>query len=500
MSAPQEIELKLLVLGLSTEAALQKLRRSPALLRRKARQQQLLSRYYDTPDHLLQQHCCALRLRQAIDPQASPGTPPPPWVQTLKGAGSSHAGLSQRDEWEHPVCGDVPEREALRGTSWDALDQSGAVFERLQPCYETRCLRTSWLITRRDGTLLEVTLDAGSVHAGEQAQPLLEIELELLAGSPQALFDLADELAQRLPCLPSHISKAERGQLLAQQQLHRPVKARRLELQPGEPLQALAQRAMTEMLEQFLRNLEGALQSDEPELVHQARVGWRRWRSMQRLLRPWIGPAPDCAGLRPLLDALGQQRNLDVACSETLPTWQAAWPGPTESWQQALQDLQAARLTQRTQLRQALATPAVGRTLLALTQHLWQSSQRNEPIKKRWARQRLARWHRRLQRLLHGEQAQLLDVVTLHAARLLAKRLRYGSEALASALPAKRLRQSQKWVQDATLWQTRIGQARDAWQAALLLQQQGGAETLVCFMQGVAAAMERTAQEAASTN
>lgn len=498
MSAPQEIELKLLVLGHTAEAALQKLRRSPSLVRRKMRQQQLLSRYFDTPDQVLQRHCCALRVRQALDVPASVGSAPAPWVQTLKGVGTCQGGLSQRDEWESPVPGDWPEREALRGTTWDALDPSDAVFERLQPCYETRCLRSSWLVSRRDGTLLEVTLDAGTVHAGEQEQPLLEIELELLAGSPQALFEVADELAQRLPCLPSHISKAERCQLLAQQQLHRPVKARRLEPKPGEPLQALAQRALGEMLEQFLRNLEAAMQRDEPELVHQARVGWRRWRSLQRLLRPWVGAAPDCSGLRPLLDALGQQRNLDVACAETLPAWQSAWPGPAESWQQALQGLEAARLAQRAQLRQTLATPAVGRALLALTQHLWQSKQQSVPIKKRWAGQRLARWHRRLQGLLKGEQAALLDVATLHAARLLAKRLRYGSEALASALPAKRLRQSQRWVQDATLWQMRIGQARDAWQAAVLLRELGGADNLVCFMQGVAAAMERAAQEAAS--
>ena len=84
------------------------------------------------------------------------------------------------------------------------------------------------------------------------------------------------------------------------------------------------------------------------------------------------------------------------------------------------------------------------------------------------------------------------------AGRVLAKRLRYGSEALANALPAKRLRQSQRWVQDATLWQMRIGQARDAWQAAVLLRELGGADNLVSFMQGVAAAMERAAQEAAS--
>ena len=247
-------------------------------------------------------------------------------------------------------------------------------------------------------------------------------------------------------------------------------------------------------------------------------MGWRRWRSLLRLLRPWLGPGPDFAALRPLLEALGAQRNLDVACSETLPAWSGAWacaqagaadgaapvpPAPDDATPKAcaraLAELQAARSALRSRLRQTLLDPATGQALLALTRHLWQAGQQPMAIEKRAIGARLAGWHRRLHRLLQGEQAQLLDVATLHEARLLAKRLRYGSEAMASTLPAKRLHQSQRWVKDATLWQTRIGQARDAWQLALLLQQHTQAPpALLGFMQGVAAAMERAAQEAAS--
>lgn len=528
MSNPQEIELKLLVPGLTAEAALQMLRRAPSLARRKLRQQQLVNRYFDTPERLLQQQRCALRVRQRRDVHAGAGsegdtiTGASVWVQTLKTAGSSSAGLSQRGEWECLVAADQPERAGLRGTAWDALDPDGALFERLQPCFETRCLRSTWLVARRDGTLLEVSLDAGEVLADGQTQPLLELELELLAGAPTALFELADELARRLPCLPCNLSKAERAGLLANGQLLQPVRARRLERQRGEALPALALRVLGEAQDQFLRNLEGLLHSDAPEWVHQARVGWRRWRSLLRLLRPWVGPGPDFTELRPLLDALGTQRNLDVACSETLPAWSGAWacaqagaaggeaalsPPPPDATTnatpnacaRALAELQAARHTQRTRLRQTLLEPATGQALLALTRYLWQAGQQPMAIEKRAIGARLARWNRSLHRLLQGEKAQLLDVATLHEARLLAKRLRYGSEAMASTLSAKRLHQSQQWVKDATLWQTRIGQARDAWQLALLLQQHTHAPpALLGFMQGVAAAMERAAQEAAS--
>ena len=137
MSHPQEIELKLLVPGLTAAAALQLLRRAPSLARRKLRQQQLVNRYFDTPERLLQQQRCALRVRQRRDVHAGAGsdgdtiTGASVWVQTLKTAGSSSAGLSQRGEWECLVATDQPERAGLRGTAWDALDPDGALFERV---------------------------------------------------------------------------------------------------------------------------------------------------------------------------------------------------------------------------------------------------------------------------------------------------------------------------------------------------------------------------------
>ena len=61
--------------------------------------------------------------------------------------------------------------------------------------------------------------------------------------------------------------------------------------------------------------------SDAPEVVHQARVGWRRLRSLARLFAPACAarPAPAAAALAPLLQSLGHLRDLDVARTQTLP-------------------------------------------------------------------------------------------------------------------------------------------------------------------------------------
>lgn len=496
---PQEVELKLVILRLSGEEALKLLRRSPSLARRAMTQHWLENRYFDTPDGQLQQHRSALRLRQTRVHSAATSSPQiPTWIQTLKTAGHSQGGLSQRGEWETPVALAQLDREALRGTAWDILDPDDTWFTRLQPLFETRCLRTTWQVRRKDGTHIEVALDNGEVLARGRTAPFVELELESKAGPASALFELAEELAARVPTLPSNRSKAERGQALWSDRLLEPVKAQPLMVPSQEPVATLAARAMAEMLDQFSRNLDNLMLSDAPELVHQARVGWRRWRSMHKLLRPWLIEKLDTAPLRPLLDALGHQRNLDVACTETLPLWGASWPGDTTVWQDSLEQIQIAREKHRDHLRHCLSDPLVGLFLLRWAQVLWQLNEAPLGVKKRQALERLARWHRQMQDLLHPAHDTWVDITSLHEARLLAKRLRYGSEALASALPPRKKQKVSQWANEALSWQTRIGQARDAWQAAECLQAVGASDAVTYFLKGVGAAMDRSAQERAN--
>ncbi|WP_010110379.1 CHAD domain-containing protein, partial [Verminephrobacter aporrectodeae] len=70
-----------------------------------------------------------------------------------------------------------------------------------------------------------------------------------------------------------------------------------------------------------------------------------------------------------------------------------------------------------------------------------------------------------------------------HRARILAKRLRYASEALAPLLPGRERRRHAQ----ALAWQNRLGATRDTVQAALLAGQHGAAPELVAFLRGVAA-------------
>lgn len=493
---PTEIELKLLVIGLTAEEVLKRLRRLPTLAGRPCQDQWLVNRYVDTDDHRLRQQRAALRLRwtgeQApVGPDAA-GT----WTQTLKTAGVSRGGLSERGEWNAALPNGTVSRLALKGTAWDTWDPDGRWFKRLTPCFQTTCHRVTWRVRRRDGTEMEVAFDTGRIEANGRTEPILELELELLAGEPVALFDLARQVARRVPCMPYNPSKAERGYQLAAGIPHRPVKARPQTATKGAAVADWAVPAMTEMLDQFTRNLAGMLGDDDPEWVHQARVAWRRWRSMQKLLRPWVTDWPRHDALRPMLEALGRLRDLDVAVLDTLPRWHAGWTGEPGAWDQAVNGLQHASMQQRDRVRQMLQTPVMAEALLDMAQTLWTVAPTLSTVDKRQVTQRLTRWRQDMVRRVRGPRSGAPDVADLHEARLIAKRVRYAAEVVVGTLSTRKARTIEAWMADAATWQTRIGDARDARQAAFCLRELGGGDALAHYLTGIAAAMEHAALQA----
>jgi inorganic triphosphatase YgiF len=488
-----EIELKLLLPGMSARSVLQTLDHHPALARKRRREQWLTNIYFDTPEHTLRQARAALRLRHVAESagKRSGGS----WVQTFKTAGTSHGGLSERGEWESPISGAALDPLALAATPWQAIDRDGRLLATLAPVFETRCHRTTWLIRRRNGTQMEVALDVGDIVAGDRHEPMLELELELVAGDPNELFQLAQTLAKHLPLLPCDASKAERGYALAAGQPHPPVRARMTRLSAHtSPLEA-ARQTMGDMLEQLTRNATGLLHRDDPELVHQARVAWRRWRSALRLFSPWLPQPPDRKPLAPLLQALGQLRDLDVARVETLPFWLPAFAGSDKARRQvanaAIHRLDQACAEQRNAVRLALGHPETGQTLLNMAMWLHNLTRTSgedsgkAAAQRTWARERVDKLQRRLAQAVDAARQPDADETLGHEARLLAKRTRYSVEALQGLLPKDKSRQ---WLRKATDVQTSIGLERDLEQAVNILQALKIDPTLVAFLRGVCAA------------
>lgn len=419
LSNPVEIELKL-ALPADQVARFMKL-----MARRRCVpvQQNLMTRYYDTPDFALSAQGIALRVRKAGRR----------WLQTLKTEGERQGGLSRRAEYEMAVPNNKPDwaRFPAAAQAW----VPAALRAKLIPVFETQFTRTAWLLGDRGKTKVEVALDVGEVRAGKRRQSICEIEIELKAGKPDALFVLAERWAGQLDCLPLDASKAERGVRLARGDAAAPAKAAPIALRDDMRVEAGFAAIIQSCLAQFQSNLPGVLASDDIEYVHQARVALRRLRAALHLARrACVLPEALLEGLHAMAAALGPARDWDVLCCVTLPAI-ASHYSDEDAWQVGLSVLEARRAEARSAMRVQILNARPGGWLLALQRWLMRQAWRDDsesrrrvqllPLKK-WARRKLRQGHQTITRKARAYKK--LSPAERHALRIAIKRQRYAAE------------------------------------------------------------------------
>jgi triphosphatase len=471
---PVEIELKLLL-----DPGHAHLLRKSHLLHRNASTpmvQQLVSTYYDTADLWLRRHGATLRVRQ-IQGEG--------WVQTLKGNNTASAGLHRRDEWEAPLRGPTPEPGSLLRLvppdepllRW--LSRRG-LEKRLVPLFSTKIERTSWTLRTTQGDLVEVALDEGSVRHETSRLPVSEIELELKEGEPVHLFDLALQLQEAIPEARIRIgnrSKSERGFSLYAPDQPAVVKAEPVELdaslRSGQALQAI----LLNCLRQVEANVDGVTDGDDPESVHQMRVGLRRLQSALILFRR-LAPLPadlqkGFAGLR---QALGAARDAEVLAGTTLPALVAHYEGAAPSV--ALQSLQRAASVAardgRAKAARVVAAPRTTRLMLGfcgwVTGERWRDGVPADLLAKLdapitgFAQKVLGRKRKRLLQSARG--LHRLQGAQQHEVRIAAKKLRYASEFFSALCSPRR---AKEFVRRLSVLQDDLGARNDARVADLLL-------------------------------
>ncbi len=252
--------------------------------------------------------------------------------------------------------------------------------------------------------------------------------------------------------------------------------------------------ALREMFDQFTAHLTLLRTSDDPEVVHQARVVWRRFKSTVRLFKPVLNAdtRPSWQPLQGLLTLLGELRELDVASTETLPALEHAFTAGNARraghWQAMTQALDEAQASKRQVVRQALLEPVVGDAFRDITQWLEGNSAVNAPSAKtagqqiaphRWARRRLARLREQLKLALKAPAT----TESQHQTRIAAKRQRYAIETLRPLLPKRR---AKRWYKQAVTLQNSLGAQRDVVRAGELVGQLQADRGLVEFLRGVA--------------
>jgi inorganic triphosphatase YgiF len=302
--SPHEVELKFTI----DAPTLRRLRRSSALKALTVgavKTRRLVSTYYDTPDGRLREAGITWRLRRQGREI----------VQTIKVAGAQ--GTLARGEFE----------SALRGRKPDPLQIPDPVLSQevaeclngavLEPLALTDVRRTERRLVTPERDIFDVLLDEANLSAAGETGTLLELELEHLAGRREKLFEIARELAVLYPIELSLVSKAERALALAKPKAA--FKAPWIHLEP----QASAADALTIVLTQGLRHitLHTALarEAQEPEAIHQIRVGLRRLRAALTAYARSFGAerlklmADQC---RDFANELSAARDLDVFAVE----------------------------------------------------------------------------------------------------------------------------------------------------------------------------------------
>jgi inorganic triphosphatase YgiF len=407
-----------------TSAELRRLARHPAFAQA-PRVQKLISTYFDTPDFDLRKAGLSLRVRK-VDGG---------YVQTVKRNRS--ADIFDRDEWEAEAPSAKPLPEAI------AVTPAAKVLKKaeapLLAVFSTNIERASRLWTV-GGAVVEISVDKGHIRAGQARERLWELELELKAGDPAALYGLARELFDNAPIRLSLTTKGERGYRLAS-----PAAPRRA---PHPPL--LPQMSVAEAFSAVLRSclVQVVASSDEfrrtasAESVHQTRVGLRRTRTALRIFKPaaedgrsdWLN-----GEIRWLAGELGAARSLDVFKDEMFTPEALSDPKAAVRYAEALEKSRASAYSRA---GEALTSPRFSRLVLELALWVENGAWRETADPGRAARLQGAIGGFAVDALDHlrrvvrkrGADLETLDPDHRHKLRIRAKRLRYATEFFARAL------------------------------------------------------------------
>ena len=465
-----EVELKLL-LAPSDVAAFRRL----ALLRQftteKPHSDKLSSTYFDTRELHLKKQGMELRVRR------TGGV----WIETLKAGGHASAGLYQRQEWEAQVECPQPDLVALvalvgAGSKWHRVLTEPALAKGLAPIFDSVFRRTVWPLRLPQGALVELALDQGELRQGDVREPISEVELELKAGDPAALFDFALRLQGKVALRVGNLSKSARGYALCAPQPPSAVKASSFALASDVTVEQGFRTVVSNCLTQMQDNELGVRGSNDPESVHQMRIGMRRLHSALRLFDKWVSFPEALQGeLDWLAGALGAARDADVLADSTLVKVAQAFSKEAE-----LSPLKQAASTIAKAKRRRAAT-SVGsvrysRMMLGIVAWLqgsrWHESLNDSgrealaaPLDKRAAKILVQR-HQKLLESAEGLKDGLPE--KLHRMRIAAKKARYAMEFFQGRHPTRRV---EPYINGLTALQDALGWLNDAAVAEGLLRQ-----------------------------
>ena len=339
--------------------------------------------------------------------------------------------------------------------------------------YRTDILRRTRLHRSAFGRV-ELAFDSGSITAGDATLAVCELEIELLAGSPLAVLDVARRWLPRFGLWLDARSKSERGDLLARGEAVAPPRVAAAVCLTPEMSGVQALRCVLESCaDQVIGNASQIASGEHSdEHVHQLRVGLRRLRTALQLFDRSAdaaqprSPAPTAADLTletaaaTLFRRLGAARDQVVIEAGFGADLQAALLAAGVSGGVPRAPASGAEEVPDAVLREA-ASQSLLLDLLAATQAVEPAAGRPAapaagPDLRDQLAARLNRWHRRA--AADAKRYRKLDDAGRHRLRKHVKRLRYALEFSAALFPRRAVRRYLRALRAA---QERLGAIND---------------------------------------
>jgi triphosphatase len=378
--------------------------------------EQLITAYFDTPQHYLKHHGIFLRVRQSGDR----------FKQSIK-----QTNGIQRKEWEHEITKRHPEQKFVEDKALRSMLGKRKVSRSLEAIFETRVQRSSY-IWRAGSTRIQIAIDEGGIEARDRRLQIHEVELELKTGDPWELFKLGRALVQNIPATLSFTSKGERGYLLSDGQWGIAKKATTPRLREHMSAQEALRTICYSCMNTFMLNysmFETA--TADVDLVHQMRVSIRRLRAAMTFFEP-ISRKEESRSLRKELkwisDLLGSARDFDVWQTKALRP-KLSDDRPIKGIAALIDHVEAHRLNSHIRLKQGLKSDRLRVLLLDLS--IWLTREESavgmHEVRKTSVGKYLDRYLRRqLDKFLKvGKHLEMMDAAEQHRLRIRAKKLRY---------------------------------------------------------------------------
>jgi triphosphatase len=395
------------------------------------RRQSLHSIYFDTKDQQLRNDDISLRTR----------TDGREFVQTVKML-NGHSGSISRLEWEALIPDPIPDPSLIIDPVLPHHFRKLSSVD-LQPVFDVDVKReTRSLIS--DKAEIHVSLDSGAVIAGEQREPIHEIELELVAGDIKDLLAEAQQVSDAVDGRLHSRTKADIGYALQGSKRRHWSRACKLYLTPEMSAGDSFRLIILNSLSHLTANDDCARLNLDIEGVHQCRIALRRLRSAFKIYGPLLRRKriePIQGVVRSLATILGAARDLDVLQTELLdPAIRAL--GEAEHLAPLQASLAAKKAEAYQHVSQALVSPYYRRFLIDLCAlaHTADPGKGpdapglDQPLAD-FAASALSKAHERL--LERGDGFETLSETARHEVRIALKRLRYALDFFGNVFDGK---------------------------------------------------------------